>query len=97
MHNDSIDTLLARHYGTTATAPAQLEQRLCSSVRQRATALQQEQGAVSHLHTSAVSRRRAMQLVALGSVGLGIVNLGLEGLQALEASITGQEVLQSAP
>jgi len=97
MHNDSIDTLLARHYGTTATAPVQLEQRLCASVRQRATALQREQGAVSHLRTSAVSRRRAMQLVALGSVGLGIVNLGLEGLQALEASITGQEVLQSAP
>lgn len=93
MHNDSIETLLARHYGSTAIAPVGLEQRMNASVRQQVAELAHEQGVVTHLHTSTMSRRRAVQLVALGSVGLSIVNLGLE---VLEATITGQEAAQRA-
>ncbi|GAC1398943.1 MAG: hypothetical protein NVS4B12_13900 [Ktedonobacteraceae bacterium] len=92
MHNDSIETLLARHYGDTAVAPTGLEQRLHASVRQQAAELAQDQRLVTRLHTRAVSRRRAVQLVAIGSIGLGIVNLGLE---VLEATLTGQEAAQS--
>ncbi len=94
MHNDSIETVLARHYGSTAVAPADLEQRLQASVRRQAAEVVHEQEAVTRLHAHPVSRRRAIQLVAIGSVGLGLVNLGIEGLQALEASVMGQEATQ---
>lgn len=92
MHNDSIETVLARHYGSIA--PSGLEQRLQASVRQQATEIAHEQREVTRLHTNSVSRRRAMQFVALSSVGLGILNLGIEGLQSLEASVMGQEAAQ---
>lgn len=94
MHNDSIETVLARHYGSDTVAPAGLEQRLQASVRQQAAEVVHEQKVVTRLRTNTVSRRRAVQLVALSSVGLGIVNLGLESLQALEASVMGQEATQ---
>ena len=89
MHNDSLETLLTRHYGSTAVAPAGLEQRLQASVRQQATLLAQEQNRRTHT----VSRRRAVQLVALGSLGVGIVNLGLE---MLDTALVGQETTQNA-
>jgi len=93
MHNDSIETLLARHYGSTAVDPVGLEQRLHASVRQQAVELAQEQEVVTRLRTSSVSRRQAVQLVALSSIGLSIVNLGLE---VLETTIIGQDATQSA-
>ena len=92
MHNDSIETMLARHYGSTAVAPSGLEQRLQAAVRQQATEMAREQAVVTRIRTRAVSRRRAVQLVALSSLSLGIVNLGIEGLQSLEASVMGQSV-----
>lgn len=93
MHNDSLETLLARHYGSNAVAPAGLEQRLRASVHQQATRLAREQGAATYMGTHPVSRRRAVQLVALGSLGVGIVNLGLE---VLETTLVGQEAAQNA-
>ena len=89
MHNDSLETLLARHYGNTAVAPAGLEQRLSVSVHRQATRLAQEQTTLTH----SVSRRRAVQLVALSSLGIGMVNLGLE---MLETTLAGQEATQNA-
>ncbi len=89
MHNDSLETLLARHYGSTAVAPVGLEQRLSASVHQQATRLAREQTMLAQ----PVSRRRAVQLVALGSLGVGIVNLGLE---MLETTLAGQEATQNA-
>jgi len=89
MHNDSLETLLTRHYGSTAVAPAGLEQRLRASIHQQAIQSAQEQSMLTH----AVSRRRAVQLVALGSLSVGIVNLGLE---MLETTLVGQEATQNA-
>ena len=89
MHNDSLETLLARHYGGSAVAPAGLEQRLLASTRQQAVQLAQEQKVLTH----PVSRRRAVQLVALSSLGVGIVNLGLE---MLDTALVGQEATQNA-
>ncbi len=89
MHNDSLETLLTRHYGSTAVAPAGLEQRLQASTRQQAVQLAQEQ----KMLTQPVSRRRAVQLVALGSLGVGIVNLGLE---MLDTALVGPEAAQNA-
>jgi len=93
MHNDSLETLLARHYGSTAVAPACLEQRLQASVRQQALQLAQEQHRATSIATRPVSRRRAVQLVALSSLGVGIVNLGLE---MLDTALVGQDVAQNA-
>ncbi len=88
MHNDSLETLLARHYGSAAIAPVGLEQRLHASVQQQATRLAHEQNALTHR----VTRRRAVQLVALSSLGVGIVNMGLE---VLETALVGQEAAQN--
>ena len=91
MHNDSIETLLARHYGSTTVAPAGLEQRLHASVRQQAAETLREQASSTYTHP--VSRRRAVQWVAMSSLGVSIVNLGLE---ALDATFTGSEAAQNA-
>ena len=89
MHNDSIETLLARHYGSAAVAPTGLEQRLHTSIQQQVMQLAHERNALTHR----VSRRRAVQLVALSSLSVGIVNMGLE---VLENALVGQEATQSA-
>ena len=89
MTKNSVQTLLTRYYGDTATAPAGLEQRLHASIREQATRSVQEQ----HVATHHVSRRRAVQLVALSSLGVGVVNLGLE---MLETALVGQEATQNA-
>ena len=89
MHKNSVETLLTRHYGSNAPAPAGLEQRLHASIRQQAMQLTQEQ----HTRTHAVSRRKAVQFVALSSLGVGAVNLGLE---MLETALVGQEASQNA-
>ncbi len=89
MHNNSLETLLARHYGSVAVAPAGLEQRLHASLQQQATRIVHEQNALTYR----VSRRRAVQLVALSSLGVGVVNMGLE---VLETALVGQEATQNA-
>ncbi|GAC1427767.1 MAG: hypothetical protein PVS3B3_36650 [Ktedonobacteraceae bacterium] len=93
MHNDSLETLLARHYGSSAVAPTGLEQRLHASVHRQAARLARERSAATSMETHRVSRRRAVQLVALGSLGVSIVNLGLE---VLETTLVGQETVQNA-
>lgn len=96
MHNDSIDTLLLRHYGHAAATPQGLEHRLQAALKQDVAEMQQQQRATEHLRTRAVSRRRAVALVALGTAGLGLLNVTLEGLQMLETAMTGQEASQTA-
>ncbi len=96
MYNDSIETLLLRHYGSTAATPQALEQRLLNSARRETRELHRQQQVVTHLRECRVSRRRVVQMVAIGSAGLGIVSAGLESLQSLEASILGQDIAQRA-
>jgi uncharacterized membrane protein YiaA len=88
MPRNSVETLLARHYGSAAAAPAGLEQRLQASIQQQAVRSAQEQHTVQHT----MSRRRAVQFVALSSLSVGVVNLGLE---MLETALVGQEAAQS--
>ena len=96
MYNDSIETLLLRHYGSIAPAPQALEQHLVRSIQQEAAELQRQQGIARRIRAHRMSRRRAVRLVAIGSAGLGLLSVGMEGLQALEAALLGQDITQSA-
>jgi len=92
MQKDSLETLLLRHYGDTASTPAGLEQRLLASARQKAQALHQEQQAVAYVRQKQVSRRHAVRFVAIGTAGLGVLSAGLE---LLEAAVGGQDTSQT--
>lgn len=96
MRNDSIESLLLRHYGDDAPAPAGLETRLLASVRREAAELRSQEGAAARLGEQRMSRRAAVRLVAIGTAGLSVVSLGLESLQSLEATLVGQDVTQTA-
>src|ERR671925_1270075 len=96
MRNDSIDTLLLRHYGSTAPAPTGLEERLHASIRREAAEMRRQQHAATHLRAQHIGRRRAIRLVALGAAGAGALSIALESLQMLEAGLLGQDVTQTA-
>src|SRR5713101_4576631 len=96
MHNDSIETLLLRHYGSSAEAPAALEEHLCASVRQEATALQRQQKQLASWQEGRVSRRRAVKLVAMGATGLSVLSVGMESLQTLGAALMGEDITHPA-
>lgn len=78
MQNDSIDTLMLRHYGSAAPAPVDLEQRLCALVHQESAAMQVKDG----WNQRRVSRRRILQLVTLSGAGLGVLAVGINVLQS---------------
>jgi hypothetical protein len=91
MHNDSIETLLLRHYGSTAPTPAGLAQQLSASVRSEAATIQRQERVAARIRTQPISRRRAMRLVAIGSAGIGLLSAGLESLQELEMALVGSQ------
>jgi hypothetical protein len=96
MYNDSIETLVLRHYGGTAPTPPDLEQQLAASLRHEAATLQRQERVVSSLRTQHISRRRAVRLVAIGSASIGLLSAGLEGLHMLESALVGQDTTQPA-
>jgi len=81
MRNDSIETLLLRHYGSTAPAPVDLEEQLSTMVRQEASAEHLRQEAMSRWSERRVSRRRVLQLVTFSGAGLGALIVGVNALQ----------------
>jgi ferric-dicitrate binding protein FerR (iron transport regulator) len=89
MQNNSIDTLLLRHYGSRAVVPDRLEERLRASVRQK-------QDAATYLRARRVGRRRAVHLVALGAAGASALGIGMDCLHMLEAGLLGQDAMQTA-
>jgi hypothetical protein len=89
MRNDSIETLLLRHYGSAAPAPVDLEARVLASVQQQVTE-------ISAWRERRVSRRRVLRLVAFSSAGLGVLSIGLEGLRQVEASLIGHDTSKPA-
>lgn len=92
MHNDCLETLLLRHYGNAAPTPPALESRLVASVGQQAALQRQERNIAQRLSTNRIKRRRAVQLVAIVSTGLGLLSLSVESLRALEAAMLGQDM-----
>jgi hypothetical protein len=96
MRNDSIETLLLRHYGNAAQAPIDLEEKLCASIRLKAEEQDKEQQVITRLRERRVSRRHAVRLVAIGAAGLGGLSMALEGVRMLEAAMIGQDVTKPA-
>jgi hypothetical protein len=96
MRNDSIETLLLRHYGSTAQAPRDLEEKLRASIRLETVELEREQQIITRLREQRVSRRHVVRLVAIGAAGLGGLSLALEGVRTIEAALIGQDVTKPA-
>ena len=96
MRNDSIETLLLRHYGSTAQAPIDLEDQLRASIRLEAVELENEQQIITRLRERRVSRRHAVRLVAIGAAGLGGLSIALEGVRMIEAAFIGQDITRPA-
>ena len=96
MRNDSIETLLLRHYGSAAPAPADLEARLLASVQGQAAEISAREQRARAWGERPVSRRRVLRLVAFGSAGLGVLGIGLEGLRQAEASLLGCDTRKTA-
>jgi hypothetical protein len=96
MRNDSIETLLLRHYGSTAPVPTGLEQRLQAAAHHQMAELRQQQHIAARLRAYRVNRRRAVRLFALGTAGLGMLSTGLASLHTLESALLGQDMRQHA-
>lgn len=96
MRNDTIETLLLRHYGSTAQAPLDLENTLRASIRLEKEELEKEQQFIIRLRERRISRRHAVRIVAIGAAGLGGLNLALEGVRMIEAAFIGQDVTKPA-
>jgi len=96
MRNDSIETLLLRHYGSTAQVPIDLEVQLLASIRLEAVELEKEQQIITRLRERRVSRRHAVRLVAIGAAGLGGLSIALEGVRMIEAALIGQDITRPA-
>lgn len=93
MYNDSIETLLLRHYGDNGPTPEALEQRLYASVQQQVRETKQEQSFARRLSEQRISRRRAIKLVAISSAGLGLLSASITSVQTL---LTNQDGSQPA-
>jgi len=93
MYNDSIETLLLRHYGQNGPIPDALEQRLINSVQDDARTQCQEERIATQVLKHPVSRRYAVKIVAIGSAGLGLLGASLE---VLDATVFGRNTTRSA-
>lgn len=95
MRNDTIETLLLRHYGNNAQAPMDLEDTLCASMRLKEVEFEKEQQLITRLRERRISRRHAVRMVTI-EAGLEGLSLALEGVKVIEAALKGQDVTKPA-
>ncbi len=95
MHNDTIEILLLRHYGSTAQAPVDLEDTLCASIRSTEVELEKEQQLITHLRERRMCRRHAVRAITIG-IGREGLSLALEGVRVIETALIGQDVKNPA-
>jgi hypothetical protein len=81
MRNDSIETLLLRHYGSAAPAPVDLEQQLSAMVHRETITEHTKQQEVRGWNERRVSRRKVLQLATFTSAGIGMLAVGVNTLQ----------------
>src|SRR5260221_4980085 len=96
MQNDSLETLLLRHYGSGAQAPIGLEEKLYAATRAEAMELGEQQMVATQLRERRVSRRYAVRLVAIGTAGIGGLRLPIGGFRMSDASSISQETSKPA-
>ena len=96
MENDSIETLLLRHYGNLAPAPLALEPRLLASVRVAAAEAREQQQVTIRLRDKRVSRRQIFKLVSPRKAGIGLLVVGLDSLQSIESALVSHDSTQPA-
>jgi hypothetical protein len=92
MSNDSLESLLQRHYGEHAATPTGLEQKISASVHQATESMQQQQALAARLRDYRLTRRRIVRIVAISSAGLGLLDAGVAGVRLL---LDSQETKQS--
>lgn len=90
MRNDSIETLLLRHYGSAAPVPMNLEQQL-KTVVHREVARQQT---VSSWNQRRISRRRVLQMVTFSGASVGVAVA--VGVNTLHNTLTTRTVRRPA-
>jgi hypothetical protein len=95
MHNDSIETLLLRHYGTTAQVPVDLEDTLLATIQLDEVELEKEQQLITRLRERRISRRHAVRIVTI-EAGLEGLSLALEGVRAIESALIRPDVTKPA-
>ena len=95
MRNDSIETLLLRHYGSNAQAQMDLEDTLCASIQLKEVESEKEQQLITRLRERRISRRHAVRLVTI-EAGLGGLNIALEGVKMIEAALLGEDITKPA-
>jgi hypothetical protein len=66
MQNDSLETLLLRHYGSTALTPAGLEERLKASIHRKAAELHEQRQIATGWQQRRVSRRQVLRVALIG-------------------------------
>jgi hypothetical protein len=93
MRDDTIETLLLRHYGHATPVPTLLQQRLVSSIRDEMRIRQQQERIAANIRAYRINRRSAVKLVAISSAGLGLLGAGLD---ILEHALSGTDNTQSA-
>jgi hypothetical protein len=91
MYNDSLDTLLLRHYGSNGPVPEALEQHVSASVQVEAKKPQQSQRIASRMREQRISRRRVIQMFALGSAGFGALGAGISSVQTILQNQDGSQ------
>ncbi|HLI70649.1 MAG TPA: hypothetical protein VKV19_12900 [Ktedonobacteraceae bacterium] len=90
MRNDSIETLLLRHYGSAAPVPVNLEQQLKMMVHREAA----RQQTVSNWNQRRISRRRVLQLVTFSGASVGAAVA--VGINTLHNTLTAHTVRRPA-
>jgi len=95
MRNDTIETLLLRHYGSTAQTPVDLQDSLSASIQSEIAEHEKEQQLVTRLRERRISRRNAVRLITIDA-GLEGLGLALEGVRVIEAALKGQDVAKPA-
>ena len=95
MRNDSIETLLLRHYGSAAQAPIDLEDTLRASLLLKEVELEKEQQLITRMSERRLSRRHAVRLLNI-EAGLEGLSIAIEGVKLIEAALTGEDVTKPA-
>lgn len=95
MHNDTVETLLLRHYGSTAQVPDDLEETLCSSIRLAEAELEKEKQSITRMRERRISRRHAVRIVTI-EAGLEGLSLALEGVRVIESALIRPDVTKPA-